>query len=97
MRKLAFMAAMLAAVVALPSQAQPVPLTVHNTGVNASNILVAPGAQAAFWALSAAPVGATEPLGSLPFRYFNGAYFADTATAAWVSPQASGSAGVGGV
>jgi hypothetical protein len=31
-----------------------------------------------------------------PFRYFNGAYFADTATAAWVSPQADGNAGPAG-
>src|SRR5579862_828895 len=69
---------------------------VHNTGVNASNVLVAPGAQASFWTLSAKPGGAVETIGSNPFR-FNCCYFADTATAAWVSPQASGNAGATGI
>jgi hypothetical protein len=97
MRKLGLSAALLAAVLALPGFALAAPITVHNTGVDASNALVAPGAQASFWTLSAAPVGATEVIGSLPFRYFNGAYFADTTTAAWVSPQASGNAGQTGI
>jgi hypothetical protein len=80
----------------LPGLAAATSITVHNTGVNASNSLVAPGAQASFWALSAKPAAAVETIGSNPFRYFNGAYFADTATAAWVSPQADGNAGPAG-
>jgi hypothetical protein len=70
-------------------------ITVHNTGVNSSDVLVASGAQASFWTLSAEPAGASEAIGSSPFRY-NCCYFADTATAAWVSPQANGNAGVSG-
>jgi hypothetical protein len=80
----------------LPALAMAASIPLHNTGVNASNVLVAPGAQASFWTLSARPVGAVEAIGSLPFR-FNCCYFPDTATAAWVSPQASGSAGVAGI
>jgi hypothetical protein len=71
-------------------------ITLHNTGVNSSDVLVAAGAQASFWSLSAEPSGASEAIGSLPFRYHNGFYFADTASAAWVSPNASGNAGAGG-
>src|SRR5262245_39369228 len=73
------------------------PLPVHNTGVNTSNVLVAPGAQASFWTLSAAPAGASVSIGSLPFRYYNGAYFPDSSIAAWVSPQAGGNAGTTGI
>ena len=71
-------------------------ITLHNTGVNSSDVLVTAGAQASFWSLSAEPSGASEAIGSLPFRYHNSAYFADTASAAWVSPNASGNAGVNG-
>jgi len=71
-------------------------LTVHNTGVNSSNVLVAAGGQASFWTLSAKPSGAVETLGSNPFR-FNCCYFADTSNAAWVAPQASGNAGLNGI
>lgn len=92
MRKRSMWAALLATVVALPSLALAA-VVVHNTGVDTSNVLVAPGAQASFWTLSAAPSGATESIGDLPFRYINGAYFADTGSAAWVSPQSSGNAG----
>lgn len=72
------------------------PITVHNTGVNGSDSLVAAGAQVSFWTLASEPAGASEAIGGNPFRYHNGAYFADTATAAWVAPTASGNAGVGG-
>jgi hypothetical protein len=71
-------------------------ITLHNTGVNSSDALVAAGAPASFWTLSAEPAGASEALGSNPFRYHNPAYFADTATAAWVSPGSDGNAGAGG-
>jgi PEP-CTERM motif-containing protein len=90
MRKACFMAPLFLQALALAGT-----ITVHNTGVNSSDVLVASGAQASFWTLSAEPAGASEALGSNPFR-FNCCYFADTATAAWVSPQASGSAGAGG-
>lgn len=73
--------------------AQP---ALHNTGVDGSDSLVAAGAAASFWTLSEKPAAASQALGSSPFRYYNGAYFADTATAAWVSPGSSGSAGAGG-
>ena len=71
-------------------------ITLHNTGVNSSDVLVASGAQASFWSLSAEPSGASEAIGSLPFRFRAGSYFADTTSAAWVSPNANGNAGAGG-
>lgn len=80
----------------LPAFALAGTIAVHNTGVDSSDVLVGAGAQTAFWTLSAEPAGASEALGSNPFRYFNGAYFADTSTAAWVSPGANGTAGAGG-
>ena len=97
MRKAALWAALFLAVISLPGLALAASIQVHNTGVNTSNVLVAPGAQASFWVLSAKPATAVEPIGSNPFRYYNGAYFADTATAAWVSPDASGNAGPLGI
>ncbi len=97
MRRPTLLAASFSALLSLPSLALAAAITVHNTGVDSSDVLVAPGAQASFWALSAEPAGAVEAIGSLPFRYFNVAYFADTATAAWVSPQASGNAGQVGI
>ena len=81
------------AVSSLPSLALAAPITVHNTGVNSSDVLVASGAQASFWTLSAEPAGAVETIGSNPFRYFNVSYFADTGTAAWVAPQSGGNSG----
>ena len=71
-------------------------ITTENTGVNTSGTLVAAGAAASFWTLTAEPAGASETLGSDAFRFHNPAYFADTATAAWVSPTASGNAGAAG-
>ena len=97
MKKAALLGALFLAVISLPGLALAASIPVHNTGVNSSNVLVAPGAQASFWVLSAKPAGAGEAIGSNPFRYYNGAYFADTATAAWVSPDASGNAGPTGV
>jgi hypothetical protein len=85
---LSFLAALL-----VPA-AQGANLVVHNTGVNTSDVLVASGAQASFWTLSAEPIGAVETINSNPFRFLGAGYFADTASAAWVSPQASGNAGV---
>jgi hypothetical protein len=73
--------------------AQPV---LHNTGVDGSDSLVSAGAAASFWELADKPAAASQALGSFPFRYYNGAYFPDTATAAWVSPGSNGSAGAGG-
>lgn len=70
-------------------------ITLHNTGVDLSDAVVAPGIQTAFWSLSSEPATASEAIGSKPFR-FNGGYFADTASAAWVSPGANGNAGVQG-
>jgi hypothetical protein len=96
MRKITFLATLVGAALSLPVLALAASLPVHNTGVDASNVLVAPGAQTSFWTLSAKPAGAVEAIGSTPFR-FNCCYFADTATAAWVAPQAGGSAGVNGV
>jgi hypothetical protein len=93
MRKATFLVVLLSAALSLPGLALAAVIPVHNTGVNASDVLVAPGAQASFWTLSAKPATAVEVIGSLPFRYFNGAYFPDTATAAWVSPQSDGNAG----
>jgi len=80
----------------VPCAAIAAPIAVHNTGVNGSDVLVAAGAQVSFWTLVNKPAGASEPIGGNPFRFHDGAYFADTATAAWVAPTASGNAGVGG-
>lgn len=90
-RILAVIAALLFPIAALAA-----PITVHNTGVDLSDALVAPGAQAEFWTLLSAPVGATEAIGSETFR-FNCCYVADSADSAWVSQSASGNASVAGV
>jgi hypothetical protein len=94
MIKTKFIAAIILTLLAVPVLADPIPA--HNTGVDAANALVAPGAQTAFWTLSAKPPAAVPAIGSNPFRYYNGSYFADTTTAAWVAPQADGNAGVNG-
>ena len=96
MKKATVLAALISVVLSLPGLALAASIPVHNTGVNASNVLVAPGAQASFWSLSAKPATAVEPIGSNPFR-FNCCYFADTATAAWVAPQVGGNAGPLGI
>jgi len=97
MRKATFLAVLLSAALSLPGLAAAAPIAVHNTGVDASDVLVASGSQASFWTLSSAPAGAVEAIGSLPFRFHNPNYFADTSTAAWVAPQASGNAGATGI
>lgn len=71
-------------------------ITVHNTGVNGSGVVQPIGSSTSFWTLLSEPAGASETLGSTPFRYFNGAYYADNSVSGWVSPTASGNAGVGG-
>jgi hypothetical protein len=92
-RVIAFIAALL-----IPASGfAQVNLTVHNTGVNASDVLVSPGAQTTYWTLLSAPGGATEIVGSNPFRYYIGSYAADSSTSAWVSPAASGNASVTGI
>jgi len=72
------------------------PITVHNTGVNGSDVVQAIGAATSFWTLLSELVSASETRGGTPFRYFNGAYYADNAVSGWVSPTASGNAGAGG-
>ena len=79
----------------LPSLAMAASIVVHNTGVDSSDVLVAPGASTAFWLLSSKPGGATETIGSNPFR-FNCCYWADQSNAAWVSTVAGGSSSAGG-
>jgi hypothetical protein len=74
----------------------PIPIAVHNTGVNGSDVLVTAGSQTSFWTLTVEAAGASEAIGGDPFRYHNGSYFADTPTAAWVAPTASGNAGATG-
>jgi hypothetical protein len=95
MRNASFVTVLVSVVLSFPGFASAASIQVHNTGVGASGIPVAPGAQSSFWTLSAKPVGASESIGSNPFR-FNCCYFADTSTAAWVSPDASGNAGTTG-
>lgn len=96
MRNASFVTALVSVSLSLPGFASAASIQVHNTGVGASDILVAPDAQTSFWTLSAKPGGAAEPIGGNPFR-FNCCYFSDTATAAWVSPAAGGNAGTPGV
>ena len=50
--------AFLFAALSLPALTLAGPITVHNTGVNASDVLVAAGASTSFWTLSAKPAGA---------------------------------------
>jgi hypothetical protein len=85
------------AAVLFPIAALAAPITVHNTGVDSTDTLVAMGAQTTFWTLLSAPVGATEAVGSDPFRFSHPAYVADSLESAWVSQAASGSASVGGI
>jgi hypothetical protein len=73
------------------------PLTTHNTGVNASDVVQSIGSSTSFWTLASEPAGATEALGSNPFRYFNGAYFVDNSLSGWVSPGNTGNASVSGI
>lgn len=73
--------------------ANAVPI-LHNTGVDDTGTLVAAGEVTSFWTLISQPEGGTA--GTNPFRYFNGAYFADTTDSAWVSPGANGNAGLPG-
>jgi hypothetical protein len=63
---------------------------------NRSDVVMAPGSQPSFWTLSSEPAGAVEAIGSLTFRCRDPNHFADTATAAWVAPQASANAGAMG-
>jgi hypothetical protein len=91
-----FRIAALIAAVLLPISALATPITVHNTGVDGSDALVAASAQAAFWTLLTEPLGGTETIGSNTFRYHHPAYAADTATSAWVAPAASGNASASG-
>ena len=72
------------------------PITVHNTGVNSLDVVQPIGSATAFWTLASQPAGAGYALGSTPFRYFNGAYYADNAASGWVSPSVTGSAGAAG-
>jgi hypothetical protein len=91
-----FRIAAFVAAVLLPISALASPISVHNTGVDGSDVLVAAGAPTAFWTLLSEPGGASEAIGSNPYRYYNGAYAADDGVSAWVAPTASGNAGVGG-
>ena len=69
-------------------------IELHNTGVGPDDNLVAPGQLTSFWMLVSQP--GTSAGSEVPFRYFNGAYFLDTADSAWVSPNSNGVAGATG-
>jgi hypothetical protein len=90
-----FIAACVATVL-FPIAALAAPITVHNTGVDDADALVAAGATSAFWELVAAPEGAPEPLGSNPYAFLHGAYASNTLTSQWVSQGSLGNAGAGG-
>jgi len=64
--------------------------------LGAADVLQPIGAATSFWTLVSEPAGATETIGSTPFRYFNGAYYPDNSISGWVSPTASGNAGAAG-
>jgi hypothetical protein len=68
---------------------------VHNTGVDGSDVVQPIGSPTSFWTLLSEPAGASEAIGSTPFR-FNAGYYADNSVSGWVSPTAGGSAGVNG-
>lgn len=89
-------AAVVTAVLLFPLSVLAAPITVHNTGVNSSDVLVATGNAAAFWTLLSEPAGASVALGSSAFR-FNCCYVWGETVSAWVAPTASGNAGVGGI
>jgi hypothetical protein len=71
-------------------------ITVHNTGVDSSDAVVAPGAAAAFWRLLLPPAGASEVVGSGTSRVYNGSYYAPESVSAWVSANASGNTSANG-
>lgn len=79
-------------------RASAAPITVHNTGLDATGTALAAsgGGASFFWTLLSAPGGATEAANSGTFR-FNCCYFADVSDAAWVSPGATGNASMTGV
>lgn len=64
--------------------------------LSAADVVQPIGSATSFWTLQSEPAGATETIGGTPFRYFNGAYYPDNSLSGWVSPTASGNAGVGG-
>ncbi len=82
------------AAVLFPIAAIAAPITVHNTGVDSTDTLVAMGAQTEFWTFLSAPAGASETVGSDAFRYKHPAYVADSSVSAWVAPAANGNASV---
>ena len=57
MRKATFAVVLALAVSSTSALVSALPIVVHNTGVNGSDSLVAAGAQASFWTLSAKPLG----------------------------------------
>jgi hypothetical protein len=59
---------------------------------NRSDVVMVPGSRPSFWMLSSELARAMEAIGSLAFRFRDPTYFADTAFASWVAPQASGNA-----
>ena len=87
----------LVAALLFPVIAAATPITLHNTGVDASDVLVGPGQVTAFWQLLSKPALATELLGSNPFVFSHPAYANNTATSRWVSPRGNGTASRAGV
>lgn len=72
-------------------------ITVYNTGLNSTGTaVVGAGQQSFFWTLIAKPGGASEAIGSGTFNYSHPNYFANTASAAWVSSVAGGSVSASG-
>lgn len=79
----------------IPVAAAAAPITVYNTGVNLSNVLVAAGLPTAHWQLLSAPSGSALAIGSTPYAFTHPAYVANTPTSQWVSPAPNGNAPVG--
>jgi hypothetical protein len=81
---------------ASPVWASTIPMFNSGLAANGTALAAPNGGASFFWTLASAPAGATEAIGSGTFR-FNCCYFPDVADAAWVSPGATGNAGVTGV
>ncbi len=82
---------------ALATAAIATPITVHNTGVNGSDVVQSIGSATSFWTLASQPGGAGFAIGSNPFRYYTSPYYADNSASGWVSPGSTGNAGTLGI
>ena len=86
---------LLLAAVLVASTASAATFSIASTGIDSSGLLSLRIGGHGF--NIAQPAGSGVGLGSAGVRYYNGAYLADSSASGWLSPSASGAAGVGGL